>query len=90
VTPESFTLEGARYPSPGDALFAVLPHPSDKGRVAAVFLPLSADAASQAGRKIPHYGKYSFLSFSGGANKAKGTWPVTASPAVHVFHSAPR
>jgi hypothetical protein len=90
VTPESFTLEGARYRSPGDALFTVLPHPSDKGRVAAVFLPFSAEAASQAGRKVPHYGKYSFLAFSGGVNKAKGTWPVTASPAVHVFHSGPR
>jgi hypothetical protein len=90
ATPESFTLEGTRYQSPGDALFAVLPHPSDKGRVAAVFLPFSAEAASQAGRKVPHYGKYSYLSFSAGVNKAKGTWPATASPTVHVFTSAPR
>jgi hypothetical protein len=90
ATPESFTLEGERYKSAGDALFAVLPHPSDKGRVAAVFLPFSAEAASQAARKIPHYGKYSFLSFSGGVNKARGTWPADASPMVHVFGSAPR
>jgi hypothetical protein len=85
ATPDGFTLEGATYAAPGDALFAVLPHPSDKGRVAAVFLPLSPEAASQAGRKIPHYGKYSFLSFSGGTNKAKGTWALTASPTVHEF-----
>ncbi len=85
ATPSDFTLEGKAYTSAGDALFAVLPHPSDKGRVAAVFLPLSAEAASLAGRKIPHYGKYSFLTFSGGANQAKGTWAVTASPTVHVF-----
>jgi hypothetical protein len=85
ITPDRFTLEGVTYAGPGDALFAVLPHPSDKGRTAAVFLPLSAGAASLAGRKIPHYGKYSFLSFSGGVNKGKGTWAVTASPVIHVF-----
>jgi len=85
ATPSDFTLEGKAYASAGDALFAVLPHPSDKGRVAAVFLPLSADAASQAGRKIPHYGKYSFLSFSEGTNKARGTLAVTGSSTVHVF-----
>jgi hypothetical protein len=85
ITPDSFTLEGVPYAGPGDALFAVLPHPSDKGRAAAVFLPLSAGAASLVGRKIPHYGKYSFVTFSGGANQAKGVWSVTVSPAVHVF-----
>lgn len=85
IAPDSFTLEGVTYAGPGDSLFAVLPHPSDKGRTAAVFLPLSAGAASLAGRKIPHYGKYSFLSFSGGMNMTKGTWVVTASPTVHVF-----
>jgi hypothetical protein len=90
AAPDGFTLEGASYRSPGDALFAVLPHPSDKGRVAALFLPLSAEAASQAGRKVPHYGKYSFLAFSAGANRAKGTWPVTDAPTVHVFPAAPQ
>ena len=85
IAPDGFTLEGVTYTGRDDALFAVFPHPSDKGRTAAVFLPLSAGAASLAGRKIPHYGKYSFLAFSEGANKAKGTWDAAASPAVHVF-----
>jgi len=88
ATPESFTLEGVTYAGPGDALFAALPHPSDKGRGAAVFLPLSAESASLAGRRIPHYGKYSFLAFSEGANKAKGTWAVTGASTVHVFPRA--
>jgi hypothetical protein len=89
ATASGFTLEGKAYASPGDALFAALPHPADKGRVAAVFLPLSASAASLAGRKIPHYGKYSFLSFSDGENRAKGTWSVADSPTVHVFPDGP-
>ena len=55
------------------------------GCVAAVFLPFSPEAANAAGRKIPHYGKYSYLAFSGGNNRVKGTWAAADSPAVHRF-----
>jgi hypothetical protein len=85
LTPGKFTLNGTTYGEPGDALFAVLPHPSAAGRVAAVFLALSPEAANAAGRKIPHYGKYSYLAFSGGNNRDKGTWVAADSPAVHRF-----
>jgi len=38
-------------------------------------------------RKLPHYGKYSFLAFNGDepTNIAKGMWPVLNSPLVKVF-----
>ena len=38
-------------------------------------------------RKLPHYGKYSYLAFSGDepTNIAKGQWPVLNSPLVKVF-----
>ena len=85
VTPGSFTLEGKRFSSPSDALFAALPHPTDGTRVAALFLPFSPSAALSAAGKIPHYGKYGYLAFSDGTNKAKGFWPATASPTVHLF-----
>ncbi len=83
--PRAFTLEGAAYDSPGDALFVVLPHPADSGRVCAVFLPLSPEAAAQAGRKIPHYGKYGYLAFSSGTNRAKGIREPDASATSHAF-----
>ncbi len=37
--------------------------------------------------KLPHYGKYSYLAFSGDepANFIKGAWPVLHSPMVRVF-----
>ena len=85
LSPGKFTLNGTEFAAPGDALFAVLPHPSAAGRVAAVFLPLSPEAANAAGRKIPHYGKYGYLAFSGGNNRVKGTWIAADSPAVHRF-----
>ena len=82
---DRFILEGTVYSGEGDALFAVLPRPTDPGRVAAVFLPLSPSAAAAAGRKIPHYGKYSYLVFSDGENRSKGTWEPVDSPMVHRF-----
>jgi len=38
-------------------------------------------------RKLPHYGKYSYLAFNGDepTNIAKGQWPVLNSPLVKVF-----
>jgi len=87
IGPRGFTLEGAAYDDPGDALFVVLPHPADAGRVCAVFLPLSPEAAAQAGRKIPHYGKYGYLAFSSGTNKAKGIREPAASATSHEFAS---
>lgn len=38
-------------------------------------------------RKLPHYGKYSYLAFEGGepVNITKGQWPVINSPLVKVF-----
>jgi hypothetical protein len=58
---------------------------ADTGRVAAVFLPLSPSAAAAVGKKIPHYGKYSYLVFTDGENKNKGTWEPADSPVVHRF-----
>ena len=59
--------------------------PAGNERVAAVSLPHAPEAAAQAARKIPHYGKYSYLAFSGGINRAKGTWAADSSPTVYQF-----
>ena len=42
-------------------------------------------------RKLPHYGKYSFLAFDGEepTNIAKGQWPVLNSPLSHKFGNIP-
>lgn len=41
-------------------------------------------------RKLPHYGKYSYLAFEGNepTNIAKGQWPVLNSPLVKIFSAA--
>ncbi len=60
------------------------------GNPAAVLVYVSAPTAAAAdglARKLPHYGKYSWLIFHGDApdNEAKGEWPADQSPLVHVF-----
>ncbi len=85
VSRGTFALGGKTFTSPEDSIFVVLPHPSDKGRVVALFLPFSPEAAKRSARKIPHYGKYSYLAFTGGKNREKGTWGVTSSPTVYEF-----
>ena len=41
-------------------------------------------------RKLPHYGKYSYLGFEGNepVNIVKGQWPVLSSPLVKVFEKS--
>ena len=36
-------------------------------------------------RKLPHYGKYSYLLFHGDANVARGIWEIESSPLIYVF-----
>jgi hypothetical protein len=86
ISPDSFTVNEVTYDSPEDALFAVLAHSQGEDRqLVGLFLPLSAQAVPRAARKIPHYGKYSYLVFRKGINEAKGTWPAATSPLVHGF-----
>ncbi|MCB2198329.1 hypothetical protein KQI63_02930 [bacterium] len=41
---------------------------------------VSAEALAPIARKLPHYGKYSYLAFTAGQNIGKGQWTVTNSP----------
>jgi hypothetical protein len=45
-----------------------------------VVLPESAAVIEALGRKLPHYGGYSYLVFDGEKNVNKGSWSVTNSP----------
>jgi hypothetical protein len=80
IGPESFTLNKKIYSQSSDVFFAVFGHPFSENRVAALFYPLSGQQAENVARKITHYGKYSYLAFENGQNRAKGFWPITHSP----------
>jgi hypothetical protein len=80
ITPESFVLNKKTYKQSSDLFFGVFAHPFSKNRIAALFYPLSSHQAENVARKITHYGKYSYLVFENGQNRAKGFWPTEQSP----------
>ena len=80
-----FMINKKTYEDPEDALFMVYYSETTPQRSIGLFLPLSQEAASKVIRKIPHYGKHSYLVFRGGVNQAKGTWPVRESSLIHYF-----
>jgi aminopeptidase N len=64
------------------ALVIVARHPQNPD-LALVWVAADNPAALPGlGRKLPHYGKYSYLAFTGDepVNRLKGQWPVTGSP----------
>jgi hypothetical protein len=80
IDPKSFVLNGKTYKQSSDVFFGVFAHPFSENRIGALFLPLSSHQAEHVARKITHYGKYSYLVFENGKNRAKGFWPIEKSP----------
>lgn len=76
----SFHLAGQQFNESMDVLFFVSRHPDHSKNLVSLLHPLTPVAAESATVKIPHYGRYSFLAFSDGRNRVKGTWEVNASP----------
>jgi hypothetical protein len=79
-------VEDVRIPQEGHSFTFVVRHP---GRADLALAWLGADPASALpglARKLPHYGKYSYLVFSGEepVNVAKGVWGAAASPLVQA------
>ena len=80
IESKSFILNKKTYKQSSDAFFGVFAHPFSEDRIAALFYPLSSQQAENVARKITHYGKYSYLAFENGHNRAKGFWPIEHSP----------
>jgi hypothetical protein len=80
---DGFSLSGMPGAGPSDTFFGVFTHPDQPSRVLGMFLPLTSADAKTVAAKITHYGRYSYLVFSGAQNRVKGIWPVEASPVVH-------
>ena len=90
--PEEFQLRGKQATLGGKdwqfadtTLFATLGQPDETERVTALFLPESVEGALSGVRKIPHYGKFSYLTFVAGVNQSKGTWPAGKSPLIRTL-----
>jgi hypothetical protein len=85
VWKSGFALKGEAFSHPSALFFGVFAHPKARGRVMALFMPLSTAYVVQVARKVTHYGKYSYLVFSQGRNQVKGIWPISESPLIHEW-----
>ncbi|HMA72178.1 MAG TPA: M20/M25/M40 family metallo-hydrolase [Xanthobacteraceae bacterium] len=82
-------LRTPNLPSAGDrvgaaarSVVAAVRHPKNPDSVV-IYVAASSEAAAEAlARKLPHYGKYSWLVFAGdeATNEATGEWPVGDTP----------
>jgi aminopeptidase N len=90
LTATGARLAGEDYRRDAHALVVVDRRPRDPEQ--ALVWVAAADPESHAGlaRKLPHYGKYSFLAFAGEGprNVAKGRWEVMDSPLRAVLGDA--
>ncbi|MEZ5497787.1 MAG: M20/M25/M40 family metallo-hydrolase [Steroidobacteraceae bacterium] len=73
---------GQRIAFEGHSAVIVRRHPADPTHAIGFIHTASPAASAAVARKLPHYGKYSYLGFAGdaGDNKVKGDWPAVDSP----------
>jgi hypothetical protein len=84
------TLGGDRVPVADHSIVVIRRHPANPEK-AIGWLSVEPSAAFPGmGRKLPHYGKYSYLAFEGDepTNFVKGQWEATDSPLVLALDPA--
>jgi len=75
---------GETMPLPGHSFVLTARHPADPSRAVGRIVADPIEALPGLGRKLPHYGKYSYLGFEGTepTNVLKGQWSASDSPLV--------
>ncbi|ANM31592.1 hypothetical protein ABI59_21550 [Acidobacteria bacterium Mor1] len=78
----SVSVYGDRYAAAGHSWVDILRHPADPALAVGWLVVQPPEAFPGMGRKLPHYGKYSYLAFAGDepSNVAKGQKDVVDSP----------
>ncbi len=86
VEPDAVTLGGARHERRGLSFALVAPHPSDTELAVGWIASDLPEAIPGLARKLPHYGKYSYLAFTGAepTNVAKGQWDTAPAPSTRA------
>jgi hypothetical protein len=79
LTSDSVTIEDNTYPLAGHTVVMAGQNWNGFDKYLVV-LTGDYESLPRLGQLVPHYGKYSYLMFSGTGNIAKGQWPVTESP----------
>lgn len=85
----SLVIQDKNLPYSGYSITVAVKNPRDSRHVVILLSADRVDALPGLGRKLPHYGKYSYLAFEGNepTNILKGQWPVVQSPLSVSFSS---
>jgi len=88
---DGLRLADGVYPADTKSIVAAVRNAENPATVIVYLSAPTAAAADGLARKLPHYGKYSWLVFHGDApdNEATGEWPTSQSPLVHGFEPTP-
>jgi len=91
LTYEGVRLNGTPLTREQHAVVLTVRHPRNPQQTLAWVAIQNVAALPGLGRKVPHYGTYSFLGFAGDepVNIVKGQWPVLASPMSVLLTPAP-
>lgn len=90
LTGDSVILEN-KATAKKDHSFVLTVYNNQNAEYNLAFIALDREAAIEGlVRKLPHYGKYSYLGFEGDepVNVEKGEWPVLNSPLIKIFKAS--
>jgi aminopeptidase N len=87
IGPDSVRIAGSTLRRETHAVVLTARHPLNSALTIGWIAADNPAALSGLARKLPHYGKYSYLGFTGDkpVNVLKGQWPVVDSPLVVVW-----
>jgi aminopeptidase N len=80
-----YRLLDQSYADGRTAMLVTTRHPRAADISLGWFAARTPQDVTETGRKLTHYGKYSYLVFVAGKNQVKGSWEVTQSPLMVKF-----
>jgi aminopeptidase N len=91
IDPDGLRLDGQPVPAAAHTAVAIVRHPTSVEKVVGWIVADPLAALPALGRKLPHYGRYSYVAFAGGEadNIFSGEWRAADSPLRVSLADAP-
>jgi hypothetical protein len=91
LTAGSVRFGKSTYPLASNSVIIGVRHPANPAAVVVLVTIDKKEAVAGLARKLPHYGKYSYLVFEGNepTNTGKGEWPAANSPLSAAVSASP-
>ena len=79
------TIGGTEFAADNLAVAVVTDHPGRVDKTVTFLYGKTPESIENAGVKLPHYGKYSWVIFQGVERWERGTWEAVNSPLKYTF-----